>query len=53
MKLWGSIMSQPSRTIQFLVHKLGLEVEFINIKPLVETNTEEYKKNVFRPTYYF
>lgn len=46
IKLWGFPASAPTRALVYLLKKLGLEYEFINVNIPKETRSEDYKKNI-------
>ena len=46
IKYWGFYASQPCRTIIYVFRKLNIEYEHNEIRPRLDTRSEEYKKNV-------
>ena len=46
LKYWGDPVSQPSRTVEFVLRKLGLDYENNFIELFKATRTEEFKRDV-------
>ena len=46
MKLWGNIISQPSRTLQYILAKLEVDHEFVHTGIPDVTRSEQFKKDV-------
>ena len=46
VKLWWDPLSQPSRSVKYLIQRLGVEHEFIHSAVFKDTRTEEFKRDV-------
>lgn len=46
LKLWANILSQPSRTIIYILKKFNIDHEYIHVDIPKETRSEEFRKNV-------
>lgn len=46
VKVWANILSQPSRTILYVLKKLKIEYEYTHIRIPQDTRSEEYRNNV-------
>jgi glutathione S-transferase len=46
LRFWGNILSQPSRTIFYILRKFDIEHEFIHTNIPKDTRSAEYRKNV-------
>mmetsp|Transcript_1062 Transcript_1062/g.933 ORF Transcript_1062/g.933 Transcript_1062/m.933 type:complete len:226 (+) Transcript_1062:15-692(+) len=46
VKFWGNILSQPSRSVEFVLKKFGVEYEYVHTEFKTDTRSEDYLKNV-------
>ena len=44
LKIWSDVISGPCRTILFILKKLKLEYEIVDVQIIKDTRTEEFKK---------
>lgn len=46
MKFWGTILSQPTRSVLYVLKKFDIEYEFIETRIPQDTRSEDFRKNV-------
>mmetsp|Transcript_6803 Transcript_6803/g.5953 ORF Transcript_6803/g.5953 Transcript_6803/m.5953 type:complete len:223 (+) Transcript_6803:31-699(+) len=46
VKFWGNVASQPSRSVEYVLKKFGVEYEYKHTEFVTETRTEDFKSNI-------